>query len=102
MTVPRPGFGHARDRPGGVSLEASREGTINPGIDTRALAELLWHAEAMDLLRRKGQHRGLSGKRRSEVWDRVSQVCTVDEVRAEVRSRLKTRTATPSARSSDR
>lgn len=77
----------------GIRLEESRKGTMNPGIETRALAELLWHADALELLRGKGCHRGLSGKPRAYVWDRVAQVCSVDEVRDAVRAKLKERSA---------
>lgn len=81
----------AADRDGWVELETVREGEVNPCINKRALAELLWHEDAIALLRRKGEHRGLSSKRRSAAWDRVAQVCSLDDVRSEVRARLKAR-----------
>jgi hypothetical protein len=81
----------------GVRLEPWRTGTPNPCVNRRALAELLWHAEAMELLRAKGEHRGLSGKPRGEAWDRVAQVCSTDEVRETVRARIKGRAARRSA-----
>lgn len=76
---------------GSVELAPIREAKANPSVDKRALAELLWHDDAMALLRRKGEHRGLSGKPRRAAWDRVAEVCSLDEVRGEVRTRLKAR-----------
>jgi hypothetical protein len=76
-----------------VVLTTVRAGARNPHVDGRALAELLWHAEAMALLRTKNATRGLSRACRSDAWDRVSEVCCLDEIRDAVRGRLKERSA---------
>lgn len=81
----------AADRAGSVDLETVREGEPNPGVDKRALAELLWKDDAIALLRRKCEQRGVVGKSVQRIWDRVAQVCSLDDVRSEVRARLKAR-----------
>ena len=81
----------AVDDADGSRLETLREGAMNPCVDTRALAELLWHSEAIDLLRSKNEHRGLARKPRVHAWDRIAAVCSTEEVRATVRARLKER-----------
>jgi hypothetical protein len=78
---------------GTIVLETLRAGTANPHVNKRALAELIWRDDAMTLLHAKGAARGLSGKPRSFVWDRVAECCTLDEVRAHVRMRLRDRSA---------
>jgi hypothetical protein len=80
-----------------VQLGTLRRGDLNPSINKRALAELLWHSDAIALLRRKGAYRGLARKPRSEAWDRIAEVCTLDEVREAVRRQLKGRQARRSA-----
>lgn len=81
-----------------VSLELVRDGYANPCVDKRALAELLWHAETMDMLRSKGAHRGLSRAPRSFAWDRLVECCSLDEIRDAVRSRIKGRLPRRAAR----
>ena len=76
---------------GQVGFSTVREGTPNPGLDVRALAELLWHDDALALLRARGAERGLSRRPRRFAWDRVCDVFTVDEIRDEVRRLIKAR-----------
>ena len=76
-----------------VSFETIRPGELNPSKDGRALAELLWREEAMSLLDRRGALRGLRGKPREHLWDRVSELFTIEEVAEAVRKHL-TATAT--------
>ncbi len=81
-----------------VVLSTVREGGVNPSVDARALAELLWHPEAMQILRAKNAARGLSRAGRASAWDRIAQVCSLDEIREAVRARLKERAARRSGR----
>jgi hypothetical protein len=82
----------AVDGADGVRCEIDRPGTPNPAVDARALVELLWHAEAIELLRTRGAARGLAGKQRAAAWDRLVATYSLDELRAEVRAVLKSRT----------
>lgn len=81
--------------PSGDTLAFSiiRAGRQNPSIDIRAVAELLWHREALDLIERRATLRGLKGKPRSVAWDRLCELYSLDEIRTEVRRTLKARRA---------
>ena len=53
--------------------------------------ELLWLDEALSLLEKRGVARGVRGKPRRIVWDRLCEQLEVDEIAAAVRSHLKAR-----------
>jgi hypothetical protein len=88
----------ARTVRGRVQLDLVRERRPNPGINKRALTELLWHDDALALLHRRDAARGLARKRRALAWDRIVDICTLDEIRDEVRMHLKRRVVRESAR----
>ena len=69
--------------------ETLREGKRNPDQDVRAVVELLWRDEAMNLLSRRHSLRGLRGKPRTVIWEKVCELFTLDEVASAVRSHLK-------------
>ena len=68
-----------------------RKGRKNPQRDPRALVELLWLDDAIALLEERGVSRGIRGKPRRVVWDRVCQHFSEDEIAENVRNHLKTR-----------
>ena len=77
-----------------VSLDPFRPAGENPDQDPRALVELLWRDEALELLAHHNAQAGVRSKRRPVVWDRVCEVLDVTEIRSAVRYRLRTRAAT--------
>jgi len=79
--------------PGQPRFGVVRDGSPNPGLDPRALAELLWLEDALLLLDRCGGARGVKGKPRRLVWDRVAERCAVEEIGEAVRTSLKARAA---------
>lgn len=78
---------------GGVQLEVVRRERRNPAVDPRALVELIWHEEAIELLRERNETRGVLGRPRRYAWDRLCDVFELDELRAIVRRLLKRRAA---------
>lgn len=76
-----------------VRFKLLREGRQNPERHSRSLVELLWLDDAIGLLARQDAVRGVRSKPRRVVWDRVCEHFTVDQVAAEVRTRLKARAA---------
>ena len=78
----------------GVSLDPFRPATENPGQDPRALVELLWRDEALELLECHDAAAGVRSKPRPAVWDRVCEVLDLPQIRSAVRYRLKARVAT--------
>ena len=73
------------------SFEIIRSGHENSGRDPRTLVELLWLDDAMALLQKHGATRGLKGKPRRFVWDRICAEFDVLEIADAVRHRIKAR-----------
>ena len=71
------------------TFKSVRRGRKNLSRDIRALAELLWLEKAMELLAQRDALRGLRGKPRADVWDRVCELFRIDEVANAVRAHLK-------------
>jgi len=78
-------------KPRGLQFTTVRRSKLNPRRDARVLAELLWSAQALALLEQRGAAKGMRGKPRRVLWDRVCGCVPVDEIAAAVRSRLKAR-----------
>ena len=79
--------------PKGPRFKTVRRGRSNPQRDPRSLVELLWLDDAIKLLTRRDVARGVRGKPRRMVWDRVCEHFKVDEIAASVRAQLKARAA---------
>ena len=78
----------------GVSLDPFRPAAENPDQDPRALVELLWRDEALELLVCHNAAAGVLSKPRPAVWDRVCEVLDLAQIRSAVRYRLRTRVET--------
>ena len=78
---------------GGIAIDPIRPAARNPDQDPRALVELLWRDEALELLTHHNAAAGVRSKPRPAVWDRVCEVLDPSEIQAAVRCRLKTRRA---------
>jgi hypothetical protein len=75
----------------GVVLKQRRRGRRNPAQDARALVELVWLDEALQLLEARNAIRGFRGKPRRLVWDRVCELYSISEITAFACARLKAR-----------
>lgn len=82
----------ASPRPSGLRFTTLRRSELNPQRNARVLVELLWSAQALELLEERGAAKGMRGKPRRVLWDRVCERFSIDEIAAAVRQRLK---ATP-------
>ena len=74
---------------GRVVFGPVRRGGKNAGRDARALAEFIWRDEAVALLDGMGAVRGLRKSARAYLWDRLSEVLTLDEIAGVVRSHIR-------------
>lgn len=83
----------------GVRFTAVRRPQKNPDRNPRALAELLWSADAISLLEERDLAKGIRGKPRWMLWDRVCEEYSLDEIARAVRLRLKARATRPSSES---
>ena len=77
-----------------VSIDRYRRAANNPEQDPRALVELLWRDEALELLARHNAVAGVRSKPRPAVWDRVCEALDMTQIRSAVQHRLMARTAT--------
>ena len=73
----------------GLRFTALRRSRLNPQRNARVLAELLWSEQALALLEQRGASRGMRGKPRRVLWDRVCECLSLDEIATAVRNRLK-------------
>jgi hypothetical protein len=78
----------------GPRFRTVRRGRKNPRKDPRSLVELLWLEDALALLETRNIARGVRGKPRWFVWDRICEHFGVDEIAAAVRAQLKARATT--------
>lgn len=85
------GLTQAIDGPSGVKLIRRRAPRINRLTDPFSMAQLLWREEVMDELRSRGCARGLSGRSRYFVWERLAETLSKRELRSVVLQRLKQR-----------
>ena len=72
-------------------IKAVRRARKNPGIEPRSLVELLWLDDAVALLEQRDAARGIRGKPRRIVWDKVCEYFKVSEISAAVREHVKAR-----------
>lgn len=79
----------------GPRFVKQRRSRLNHKRDARALVEFLWLDDAMALLERRDETRGVRGKSRRFVWDRICERIDMEEIDAAVRSQLKARASSP-------
>lgn len=78
-------------RPGLVRLYPDRPPSPNPRVDPFAVAGLLWREEALEVLDALDALRGLRSRSRSFLFNRLIQIFSLEELRALVREKLRTR-----------
>lgn len=76
---------------GTIEIEEERTPKQNPRIDPKALVQLLWKRESLDILADYGLDRGIRSKPREFAWDRLATSLPLDALRAHVRDTLKAR-----------
>lgn len=74
-----------------VEILVLRNASANPDIDPEAVAALVWRDEALAELERHGNARGVRGKSRDAVYQRLAQTMSLDDLRGFVRATLKAR-----------
>jgi len=63
----------------------------NPERNSRILAELLWRDDSVRLLEQYGLDRGVRGKPRCVIWDRICSNLDIEVIASAVRASLKAR-----------
>ena len=76
---------------GSLELASVRRSRRNPSIDASSLVQLLWRDEALEILVRLGKAKGIVSKPRREIWRRLLEECSLDELQTYVCSQIKRR-----------
>ena len=63
----------------------------NATVDPSALVQLLWRDEALSILKQRNLHKGVVSKPRNLIWGRLVECLPLNELRYEVRKKIKTR-----------
>ena len=74
-----------------VVIQEVREPKANDEIDTAYLVQLLWRNEAFEILKSRNLHKGIVRKPRYILWDRLVNYLTIEELKEEIRTRIKLR-----------
>lgn len=74
-----------------VNLREVRKGKINKYVDPYSLSHLLWKNEALDILKKRGLHKGYLSKPRHEIYEKICKSISLDEIKVIVNQRLKKR-----------
>ena len=82
---------HVQPFAGEMCFKIVRPAKKNPERDPCSLVELLWLDNAIKLLETREAVRGVRGKPRRMVWDRVCNHFSIDEIADAVRAQLKAR-----------
>lgn len=80
-----------KDKAHGVKLESMREAENSPKRQALAVAQLLWRDEALALLCQLEQARGLSNATRGVLWQKLTEVLSLEELSDQVRQTIKAR-----------
>lgn len=76
-----------------IRFRTRRRGHANRRLDSRALAEFLFLEESLSMLATRGAARGVRGKPRRLVWDRLCDHFSAGEIASAARAQLKARGA---------
>jgi len=74
-----------------IVLQEIRANRKNPALDPEAIIQLIWRDEAINVLRKRGLHRGYVSKTKWILWERIIEKLSLNELKEEVRSTLKSR-----------
>lgn len=85
------GICEAHYKKGHLTIKKVRPSQENNDIDSTALVQLLWRGEALEVLKERNLHKGIVNKSRLILWDRITECLSLNEIREEVRKRIKAR-----------
>ncbi len=74
-----------------IRLRRVRSAKANRNIEPKAIAQLLWHAEALEALEALGIAKGVRSKPRDVLWTALAESMTTRDLRRLVRERLRAR-----------
>lgn len=72
-------------------IQEVRKSETNTGIDPDYLVQLLWRDEALEILKERNLHKGILSKPRDVLWSKLTNNLTIEELKTEIRTRIKFR-----------
>jgi hypothetical protein len=76
---------------GQINLRNVRKGRKNPEGDAFSISQLLWRDEALEVLKRRGLHKGYLSKPRKIIYRRICETLDLEEIKFTVNEQLKIR-----------
>ncbi|OYQ85109.1 sce7726 family protein [Wohlfahrtiimonas chitiniclastica] len=74
-----------------LKIKSIRREKRNKSLNNFAIAQLLWRDELIDILGKKDALKGVKSKPKIDLWNRLVDVTTIDELQSIVRQTLKSR-----------
>lgn len=81
----------ARGKRGAVNFKTLRRSALNPELDTRMLAHLLWHSEAANLLAAHGASKKDLRQPRAALYEMIASKFSTKEVTAAIKAAMRSR-----------
>lgn len=85
------GLLEAKYRNDELVLKKIRPVKRNTSVDPKFLVQLLWKDEALNILKARNVHKGVLSKTREDIWNRLVEKLSINELRFEVRKTIKER-----------
>lgn len=76
---------------GKLKVHELRSPKQNKNSNPSYLVQLLWRDEALEILKERDLHKGFLSKTRGVLWDRLIEYLSFDELRSEIRKKIKSR-----------
>ncbi len=74
-----------------IGITCCRPAAENPQVEPRALAQLLWRDEAVDLLKERGIRRGVDRATKDILWEQLAGTMSVADLRTAVVTSVRNR-----------
>ncbi|MCY9288600.1 sce7726 family protein [Bacillus haynesii] len=74
-----------------INLREVRKGRCNLNVDPFSLTHLLWRNEALDILKERGLQKGYLSKPRAELYEKICNSFTLEEIKVIVNEQLRNR-----------
>jgi hypothetical protein len=74
-----------------ITFETLRAGTMNEGVDSLAVAQLLWKTEAAAILAKLGEPKRMLREPRAKLYERLTEILELPQLQQRVRNCLRQR-----------
>jgi len=75
----------------GFEIKTRKRNKKNKDVNPYSVAQLLWRDETLEVLAKFGLDKGYKSKPKSDLWERLAANLPIDQLKFEVREKLKSR-----------